>query len=33
MSGANAEERERNKKNIKKKIGETIIIKNAIADI
>jgi len=33
MSGANAEERERNKKNIKKKIGETIIIKDAIADI
>ena len=33
MSGANAEERERNKKNIKKKIGETIIIKDAIANI
>ena len=33
MSGADAEERERNKKNIKKKVGETIIIKDAIADI
>ena len=33
MSGASIEERERNKKNIKKKVGETIIIKEAIADI
>ena len=33
MSGADAEERERNKRNIKKKVGETIIIKDAIADM
>jgi hypothetical protein len=33
MSGASDEERERNKKNIKKKIGETVIIKDAMADI
>ena len=33
MSGANEVEREKNRKNIKKQIGETIIIKDAIADI